>query len=815
MNRANSTNYKTDTPACFHCGLAADSQFSSAISGITQQFCCIGCQAVACAIADGGLSDFYRYRDAELTKPETSEQRYDAFDLESVQREFVTDTDGAKKVSLLIGGISCAACAWLIEHYLEQIDGVSQVRVNVSTHFCLLIWQPDAIALSKIFSALARIGYRPIPGTQKRAQIEREREKRQALIRIGIAGLGMMQVGMVAIALHAGSVQGIDASMQHFLRWVSLFFAVPVVCFSAQPFFLSAWRALRMRHLNMDVSVSLAIALAFVASIFGTLSNTGEVYFDSVSMFTFFLLVGRQLEMRARHKSVHATEKLAELLPISVELVEADGAHALVPLSSVNLGDDIYIGAGDVIPCDGELLGKFATVDESLLTGESEPVEKTQGALLYAGSVCSEPAFSMRVTALAENTQLASVTSLLLSAQTQKPKQQQIADKVASKFVLAVLCIFSAVFIYWYVVDPARAFWIALSVLVVTCPCALSLATPAALASGLNCLRRLGFLIMSARALEVLPKVNTILFDKTGTLTVGKLRLSEVKLITDVDQDNLLSMLAAIERYSRHPIAAAFEYIQTSTTAEAVKSFPGQGIRGHVDGFDICFGKPDFVLAGQYTQSGTEYKSQFSYPGKGLWQLVSVNDEPVAWLKFADQARENLAVTLEEFTSNSTVLGVLSGDRQDNVDGFLIDNQLQSHFSFAHGGLLPEQKLHNLQQLQAQRRVVMMVGDGINDVPVLGAADISVAMGDSSRLTQVSADAVLLNQNISTLRKACLFSSKVQRVIRQNLLWALAYNVCALPAAAAGLIPPYVAALGMSLSSLVVVLNSLRLHRLR
>ncbi len=793
----------SDTPLCFHCGLEANPLFSDTLDDVQRDFCCLGCQAVTRAILDGGLGDFYQYRDASSRKPEEGLERFDAYDVPEVHASFVDEFEpGKKRVKLLVGGITCAACAWLIEHELEKVPGVVQVRVNVATHVCQFRWQDDLCKLSEVFSALKTIGYRPQPGLEAESQALRKNEQKTALLRIGVAGLGMMQVGMVGIALHAGDIQGMANSWQHYLRWVSLLFALPVMLYSAQPFFKSAARVLRLKRLNMDVPVSLALSLAFIASVVGTISNQGEVYFDSVSMFTFFLLVGRYFEMRARHRSVEQTESLSRLLPSAVERV-SDELTELVPIAQIRVGDCLRVAAGEVVPCDGVLSHGNAMVDESLLTGESEHIQKQSGDALFAGSMLAEPSVRMKVTATGNDTRLASVQSLLDEALANKPKQQQFADHIASYFVATVLFCFAATYSVWYFIDSTNAFWVALSVLVVTCPCALSLATPAALASGLSALRKNGLLVMSSHALEVLPKVRHVVFDKTGTLTLGTPVIESVVLLGSISEKRVLDIVSALERHSRHPIAKAFEHISSPLEAEHVSVTMGKGISGTIGDNRYSFGRAEFLLQNR----------EIDYPGPGAWQLLACNEEPVAWVQLSDGVRSDLDEALSCLTSRGLKLSLLSGDRQINVDRFKQRHLTRLSFEVSEGDLLPEDKLSRVKDIQSRGEPVMMVGDGINDVPVLGGADVSVAMGASSRLAQVSADAVLLNQQLGNLNRALTIADKVNLVIKQNFLWAIGYNLVALPAAAMGLVPPYLAAAGMSLSSLIVVFNSLRVRR--
>lgn len=802
MHKPSDLSHHESAVPCFHCGLDANPLFTADIAGQERHFCCVGCQAVTRAIVDGGLGDFYSYRDARSRKPEEGLERFDAYDVPEVYANFVSDdSQGQKRVKLLIGGITCAACAWLIEHELEKLLGITQVRVNVATHMCQFVWDDDQCKLSAIFSALTHIGYRPQPGITAESQVLRRSEQRSALLRIGIAGLGMMQVGMVGIALHAGAIQGMEHAWQHYLRWISLLFALPVMFYSAQPFFRSALRVLKLGHLNMDVPVSLALILAFSASVVGTVMNRGEVYFDSVSMFTFFLLVGRYLEMRARHRSVEQTETLSRLLPSAVERVTGD-SYELIPLEHVKVGDVLRVAAGEVIPCDGTLIDASVFVDESLLTGESEQLAKEPGDSVYAGALLAEPSMKIQVTAHGAQTRLSSVQDLLDEALANKPRQQQLADRIASYFVAAVLALFITTFGVWWFIDSTKAFWVALSVLVVTCPCALSLATPAALASGLNALRRSGLLVMSSHALEVLPRIRHVVFDKTGTLTLGKLGIQAVVPIDAIDEKTVLQFIAALERHSRHPIAKAFDDVVSPYQATGVSVAMGKAVSGDINGKRYGFGRADFLLE----------TPKVEYPAPGAWQLLSCEGVALAWVQLRDAVRPDLNEALKALSRRGLKISVLSGDRKVNVDRFKHEHLSAFELNTCEGDLLPEEKLAHLRKFQSQGEPVMMIGDGINDVPVLGAADISVAMGASSRLAQVSADAVLLNQNLLQLSHALDIAQKVNRVIKQNLSWALGYNLLALPAAVMGFIPPYLAALGMSLSSLVVVFNSLRVR---
>ncbi|WP_018414996.1 heavy metal translocating P-type ATPase [Teredinibacter turnerae] len=794
---------------CFHCGLPADGKITAKIDNQPQPFCCEACRLVALTISEGGLSSYYRFRDQLAEKPRALNNDFLGYDLPEVQLDFVhRDADNLAVARLSIQGISCAACAWLIEKHLGEQRGVSQVRVNATTRRCTLRWNPETAPLSTLLNEIQRIGYQPLPDRIESNQLQRKAERHQAFMRLGVAGIGMMQVGMVAVALYSGDHYGIEQNWQSFLRWVSLVIATPVVFFSAAPFFLSAARALKARHLNMDVPVSLAIGLAYAASAFATLTGTGDVYFDSVSMFTFFLLLGRFLEMRARHSSAFASENLRQLLPLTVTRMDDAGSKVSVPLSALQPGDQVWVNAGDMIPADGVLTSDQASVDESILTGESLPQIKKRGDSLCAGTLNRESALQLHVVQTGANTQLAAIEQLVEQAALQKPRQIAFADLIAGRFVAAVLVLSVIVAFVWWHIEPERALWVVLSVLVVTCPCALSLATPAALTAGLNRARRLGVLISGPQVMESLARLSHVVFDKTGTLTEGHLRLlgtAPPGSGAQTSEAESLSIIATLEQYAQHPIADVFREFDRGLVASDVSVSEGEGVCGCVNGTRYRFGRPEFAAPG------------VAYPDEDaqiLWQLLAAETGaggasqtvPLRWIKLGDCLRESAIDAVNQLVSLNRDVTLLSGDRNSVV----ADVATAAGIADWAGEARPADKLQWLNQQQAQGARVLMVGDGINDVPVLSAADISMAMGSATRLAQSKADSILLNGNLTAIPAIIVLSARVQKIIRQNLTWALVYNLVALPAAATGILPPWLAAIGMSASSLVVVLNAMR-----
>lgn len=788
-------------PSCFHCGLPAEPNYTATLDGEEQSFCCLGCQLVAKTIVAGGLQQFYQYRDDINNKADARAVNFQAFDLPDVQQEFVEQVSSDSSIARLsISNIACAACAWLIENYLNQLVGVESVNVNVASHRCSVRWRPSQLKLSDIFSALHEIGYQAFPYSETGENERRKKEERNALLRLGVAGLGMMQVGMVAVALHAGALQGMDAHWQLYLRWISLIFATPVILFSAQPFFTSAWRALKLRYLNMDVPVALALLLAYGASVWATLFEAGEVYFDSVSMFTFFLLAGRFFEMRVRHSSAFASEKLTHILPLTFEQIK-DNKRQTLPIKAMQVGDLIWVAAGDVFPCDAQVIEGASSADESIVSGESLPQAKQVGDIVLAGSINNESALVLKVLRVGRDTQLSQVENLVDRAASLKPKSVTMADSFSSYFVAAVIVIAVAVASVWYFIAPEKAFWIALSVLVVTCPCALSLATPTALTAGILRLRFLGVVVTSQHFIETLARVRHAVFDKTGTLTSGKIQVKKVLNLTEqLKEEELLHIVAALESSSRHPIAEAFADISPELQVEGLLVHAGSGVEGHIQQNHYRFGKKEFAST-----------QDTHYPSAGLWQLLSKNDTPIAWVLFEDTLRQELPDMQRQLQTLGLSIELLSGDRQTNVESFARANGIASYRAQA----MPQDKLEHIEKLQSQGQEVLMVGDGINDVPVLKGADVSLAMASATRLAQTHADAVLVNENLNNIASAIVVARRVKATIRQNLMWALLYNGVALPLAALGWIPPYLAAIGMSASSLLVVINAWRLKFVR
>ncbi len=588
---------------CFHCGepVLTGRRYLVAMDGADRPVCCPGCKAVAEFIRDSGFSDYYAFRTANALRPEQPEAdtvrpEWRAFDRPAVLERLTSASgEGRREALLLVEGVRCAACSWLIERSLGQMPGVIEIQVNPATARARLVWDPATSPLSKLLDGLARLGYRPHP-VQAGAQASMaQRERRQALKRLAVAGLGMMQVLTYAVSLYAGAFQGMDPGIQAFLRLISLLVATPVVLYSGFPFFQGAWRDLRARKPGMDVPVALAIGGAYVASLINGFRGVGEVYFDSVTMFVFLLSLGRFAEMAARHRAGEMSDALARLAPATaLRLNPASGEAENVGVSELTPGDRLLVRAGDSFPADGALDSTTALVDESMLTGESRPIRRLAGEPVIGGSLNVGDPVEMRVERIGADTVLSHVARLLERAQAARPGLARSADLVARWFVVGVLIIAGGVAVSWSLLDPARAFEITLSVLVVTCPCALSLATPTALTAATTRLARTGLLVTRPDALEKFARADHVMFDKTGTLTRGRVSVTGVDILGDLDHQRCLSIAAALERRSEHPIARAFADVPAAPATDS-QVVPGFGVEGSVDGQRYRIGRPDFA----------------------------------------------------------------------------------------------------------------------------------------------------------------------------------------------------------------------------
>jgi Cu2+-exporting ATPase len=793
---------------CFHCALPipANCDIRVDIGGEQQPVCCPGCKAVASLIRDAGLERYYDSRDMPepgAVRPAEEAGEWQAFDRDDMLAAFSTRQGDRAEATIYVGGMYCAACSWLIDSTLSTIAGIASADISPVTHRLRITWNPAAIGLGGILAALASLGYKPQPLAPDSTERPERGEQRAALKRLLVASLGMMQVMMFAVALYSGEFQGIDAKMERFLRLVSFIVTTPVVFYSARPFFAGAIRGVRARKPGMDLPVSIAIGSAYVASVYATYTNGPAVWYDSVTMFVFFLTVARYLEMRARHRSIDRSTALSSLLPNTATLVD-DDARRSVAVSQLVAGDRVRVRAGESFPADGAIVDGVSCVDESLLTGESAPRQKTIGDAVVAGSINLDGVVEIRVERTGVDTTLGTIGRLSERARYARPAFVHLADRIASYIVVAILVVAAIVATTWYVIDAERAFVITLSVLVVTCPCALALETPTAFAAAGSRLADLHLLVTDGNAIETLSKATHVVFDKTGTLTRGT---PEVMRTTIQDnhftEGDCLQIAAALESASTHPIARAFVRHETTSQASELAVTVGAGVEGVVDGRRWKLGSAEFV---------TERLAQ-QRPGEAdvatTQVFLGAENGVVAVFDIADTLRDDARNTLILIEKNGFSISLVSGDSDAPVNRIAATLGIRD----ARSGCSPDDKLAIIRQLQKAGEVVIMVGDGINDAPVLAGADVSIAPSRAASLAQSSADILMLGDSLQPIVTALRAARRTMRIVRQNLGWAIVYNLAAVPLAAAGFVPPWLAAIGMSTSSLVVVLNALRLSR--
>jgi Cu2+-exporting ATPase len=722
-----------------------------------------------------------------------------SFDRPQTQRRYLHVVDGRASTELIVDGIHCGACVLQIERALGALGGVERIHINVATRHAQITWKLARLPFSRILNAIASLGFEPRALGADGDREQATREQRTALKRLAVAGFGMMQVMTLAFGLYAGALNGIEAEYEAYLRLISMLVTLPVVLYSAVPFFDSACRDLRVGRLGMDLPVSLAIVLAFGASIYNTLLGTGEVYFDSVTMFVFFLLLGRMIEMHTRHRAGTLSEALARLLPESALRVRAGDLES-VAIEELEPGDHVRIPAGAVIPADGVIVDGASSIDESMLTGEATPVLRARSQSVTGGSLNVSQPLTIAVTAVGQNTVLSGIVRLLERAQTERPRLARASDRAATHFIAWILLAAVIVALTWSWLDPARAFPAVLAVLVVTCPCALSLATPAAIAAATARLARLGVLVTRSDAIEALAQVRHCVFDKTGTLTAGRPHSVRIHVIGARAEGECRAIAAALERSSEHPLAHAFlESQPTVPAAVDLVVHRGRGIEGDVHGRRYRIGTAQFVaeLAGS-PQSHAVPPGAICLGGTAEW---------LAAFELEDALRRDAASAVRSLRELGFEIEVASGDHADAVA------QVANRAGITrwHASLTPEDKVARVRALLREQRDVLVVGDGINDAPVLGAATVSAAMGAGSALAHASADLILTTESLPAIAGAVSHARRTLRIIRQNLIWAAGYNALAIPVAAMGWMPPWAAAIGMSASSILVVLNARRL----
>jgi P-type Cu2+ transporter len=800
---------------CYHCGLPnpPSARWRAVVAGAPREFCCAGCLAVAQTIHAAGLDAFYDRRTVSADRPgDAPDDEWSRWDDPAAQAGFVRALpQGGREVALLLEGMHCGACVWLLESWLQRQPGVGEASINFATRRARVVFDPAATRVSAVLRAVAAVGYRAHPYDPARREEFARRESRALLLRMSVALLAMMQVMMLALPTYI-TADGVEPEHRRLLEWASLTLTLPALLYSASPFFRGAWRDLMLARPGMDVPVALGLAAAFGASAWATFSGEGAVYYDSVTMFIALLLVARYVELTARRRAGDAIEAVARAQPATAERLPAfprtrDGE--IVGAATLAAGEFVLVRAGAPVPCDGVVVDGRAAVDEAILTGESQPRVREPGERVLAGSIARDGALVVQVTAAGDGTRLAAIERAAARAATGRPRVARVADRVARWFVAGLLVLAVATAIAWWQIDPARALPVTFALLVVSCPCALSLATPAALAAAAGALARRQVVVTHPDALESFARVTHVVLDKTGTLTEGRPGLTGLSLLRGTSRERALALAAALEAPSEHPLAGALRAAAAGLPRIAVADVvvvPGQGLEGVVDGVAVRLGRASFVAA---IAGGVRAEAA---PGGATDTAVVLGDGrgPLAVFALGDRWRTGARDLVAGLSSLGITPVLLSGDRQSAVAA----TAAALGIADARGDTLPEDKRDAIATLQQRGAVVAMVGDGINDAPALAQAQVSASLGSATPLAQWTADIVILADDLTRLTATIRHARRTLAVVRQNLAWAFAYNAVAIPAAALGYVTPLVAAIGMSASSLLVVGNALRVARM-
>lgn len=806
------------TMACAHCGLPLEAE----PEGAGPHFCCTGCSLVYQALGAAGLGDtYYRLRGYSQggAVPRPPEPRSDGLRLAELDSPAFLDQhtapqpDGTRSAELHLDGVHCAACVWLVERLPFEQAGVLEARLDLPRARMSVRWNPDHIKLSTVASWLSRFGYTALP-LNKDFGSDRHAQERALLLKMGICWALAGNVMLLAFALYSGLGEGTHAGLATGARWLSLFLAVPAVVYGAQGFMRRAWVSVRLgikrrdpRHLHMDTPIALGILVGFGHSAWATVSGSGEIWFDSVTVLIAALLTARWLQLRSQRLARDATERLLNLVPPLVRRVDEGETIALVPAEEIGAGDVVEVPAGEVIPVDGVVLGGVSSVNNAVLTGESAPEPVHPGERVAAGATNEASPIRVRVEAAGEATRVGKLLAWVRDAAEHRAPVLLLADRLGGYFVLAVLVLAAVAAGLWLYMSPSQVVPRVVALLVITCPCALGMATPLAMAVAAGRAARAGIYVKSDGAMQLLASADTIVLDKTGTLTEGKL-----SLVRSQGSARAVELAAALEAHSNHPIAGALARTMSALTAlevRDVEQVAGEGIRGRVAGRMVAVGRPGWVSGCVRGASEAFEGALKAYAADGLTPVgVAVDGRWEAALGFGDPLRKDAAGVLGKWQAEGKRVFILSGDHPDVVSQ--VAGKLAVPPACAFGGIDPEGKRAFIEELRYEGAgAVVMVGDGVNDASALQAADVGIAIQDGTTASMVASDVFLTRSGVQGLSNLFVGAGHVMRVVRRNLGVSLVYNVLGATAAILGLVSPLVAAVAMPISSVLVVTSSI------
>ena len=783
---------------CTHCNLEYDEDLM--IKDGENFFCCKGCQGVYHLLKDEGLDSFYAKKaDVKLTPPKEVKNEFKKFDKDGFKKQYVKElSDGTCEINLIIEGIHCSACIWLNEKVLHRLEGILEADINFTTHKARIVYDPDTVSLSKIFETIANIGYIAYPYDKKAGEERAQKQRRDYYSRLLVGLFSAMNVMWIAIAQYAGYFSGIKDEYKNILNIAEFILATPALFYTGWPYFKGAYYGLKNRFINMDFLVITGALLAYIYSIYVMITGVGEVYFDSVAMIITFVFIGKYLETNSKKKAVDTMDSLTSSLPSTV-MVLKDGQKEERDIEEVEVGDIVEIRAGEKVVLDSIIVSGEGSFDYSSLTGESEPVYKKSGDEVLSGTILLDSVVLVKVTKAYENSTIQKISNMLESAMNKKPHIERLANEISGYFSVTILTIAIATFLAWYIyLDSGfeKALVVAISVIVIACPCALGLATPIATIVGLNQGIKRGILFKESSFLESFAKVDTVFLDKTGTITKAKPKVIKETILKEFDKSLLYSLIAS----QTHPISKGVkEFLgkKEELKLDSIKNIEAKGIKATYHDKSLIAGNKKLL-----EDEGIE----FDIESESSILIFAIDKEVVGFYELEDEIKEDVEDVVSSLQKMGLELIMLTGDNQKVASKIAKRVGIKNFKS----SLMPQDKANIVKEYQDRGKVVCFVGDGINDSVALGLADVSVAMGSGADIALEVSDIVILNDEMSSFKEAYLISKETYENIKQNLLISLVYNTITIPLAVMGYVIPLVAALSMSLSSLIVVGNSLR-----
>lgn len=809
----------TETIKCNHCHGSFSKEIM--IQENDLYFCCNGCQGVYHLLTEDGLDSFYdKLGNKTIAPPINSDKDSSKFDLESFEKRFVQTLDnGLKKVDLIIEGIHCAACVWLNEKVLYDTKGIIEANINFTNNKAKIVWDDSQIKLSKIIDKIRSIGYNAYAYDPKVADEKATKAQRDYFIKMMVAVFATLNIMMLSVAKYTGFFTGIDDDIKHLIHIGEFILTTPVLFFSGWIFFKGAYFGLKNKIVNMDLLVSSGATSSYVYSLYVLFGGKGESYFDSVTMIITFVLVGKYLEVIGKKNAVDTLDKIKSQLPLEAVIIK-DNQKQVVALDEINVGDIVELRPGEKACVDGELQEEKATFDESSMSGESHYIYKNKGDKIFSGTINIESLIHYKATTNFANSTLNSIVTLLEDSLSSKPQIEYTANKLSRKFSSTILILSLMTFLAWYFFgfkigfvnesanDFEQAFIVAISVIVIACPCALALATPIASLVGISLLASKGLLFKEAKFIETIAKATKVVVDKTGTLTLGELKVINAKIMDE--NIHKLNLLYSLLESSTHPISLSVKNYLTQhysslehKTLLEVKNIQAKGVVAKYKNIE----NKEYELLGGNAELLKEYKLNYSFESDHSVYIFAINKKIVAVFELEDEIKEDAKAFVEYVQNSGMQLIMLTGDNQNVAQK--IAKQLGIKEFLAQ--INPLQKAQFVKELKEKGEIVVMAGDGVNDAVALSSSDVAIAMGNGADISISVSDVVLLNNSLKSLKEAFVISRRTYKFIKQNLGISLVYNVITIPLAMMGLVIPLVAALSMSLSSLIVVANSMRI----